>query len=110
MVEAIEKLLEKGADIYLKSVDEETILHQVAQSGFFSQFEGSEKDDRSAKCLQILLDKLGITKKKERKNLFLTHQVNVNAQDKRGFTPLHTAISSGNLIICRFLLIGETNR
>lgn len=82
----------------MKSCDEETILHQVAQSGFFSQFEGSEKDDRSAKCLQILLDKLCISKQKERKNQHPIHEVNVNAQDKRGFTPLHTAISSGNQI------------
>jgi len=91
VVEAIEILLENGANPYALTSNDagQTILHLFAQSGYFSALTGTsaEKYDRSVKSLRILLGKSNLDEAK--------NSISLNQQDKFGKTPLYHAICFG---------------
>jgi len=87
VLEGIDKLLKKGANINRKDNKGQTVFHLVAKSSIFSKFEGAEKNDRLVKCLRVLQNNTSAPTSK--------NAISINTEDINGFTPLHNAISLG---------------
>ncbi|MBI4399674.1 ankyrin repeat domain-containing protein [Candidatus Micrarchaeota archaeon] len=74
-LEAAKKAIENGADVHVRTTDNDSLLHFAAFNGYYELSE-------------LLLDK----------------GVDVDARDKHEWTPLHDAASRGHYRIARLLL------
>jgi len=86
------KLLEKGANLHLRDLKGRTVLHKVAGVAL-SDLRSADETAKFVNCLQLLLnwgrsDDQNSSKKS-------ADQIDVNAEDEHGFTPLHYAIYMG---------------
>lgn len=87
--EAIKSLLRKNADIYKKNTYGQTILHNVAESGYYST---SVKNQIN--CLELLIENLKSKREQAENVIGLENQI--NSRDIIDRTPLYRAIENGN--------------
>lgn len=86
--ELMRLFIERGADVNMPSADGMTPFMAAAGNGIRSPNEDGMDDDAPA-AVRLLLD---------------TKKVDVNAGDKRGWTPLHGAAYRGNLAVIQMLV------
>ena len=91
--EIVELLLSNGANVNAKNNRGLTPLHYVAGEGFKDKWEPPGSGGKETKVDYRELAKL-----------LLAHEADVNAQDKYGYTPLHSAADAGNEQVAKILL------
>jgi len=89
---AITKLLENGANLHLRDSKGRTVLHKVAGVAL-SDMRSADETAKFVNCLHLLLNWGRSDEQNSMKKS--ADQIDVNAVDENGFTPLHYAIYMG---------------
>lgn len=107
---AVKFLADHGADLFVKSFDDWTVLHLAAEQDhrlvaqlLIKEWRGRSLDDQAedgATALAIAAD-MG---HKDMVILLLKGGADLGIADNQGYTPLHQAVSSGHMDIARVLL------